>query len=68
METGGSYEVALSQGHFEEQLQGHLVLPELQVKDVAPQLVRMGFPRPAEDGFKSFRWLLGPCVACLAPF
>ena len=63
VETGGSYDVALSQSHFEEQLQGHLVLPELQGKDVAPQLVRMGFPRPAEDRWVAaaigLRWL-GP--------
>jgi len=46
--TGGRFEVALSHNHFEELLRSHLVAPEIHGKDVAPQMVRMGFPRLLE--------------------
>ncbi|CAL1148336.1 unnamed protein product [Cladocopium goreaui] len=48
VETGGRFEVAMSHTHFEELLRSHLSAPEIQGKDVAPQMVRMGFPRLLE--------------------
>ncbi|CAK9002831.1 unnamed protein product [Durusdinium trenchii] len=48
VETGGRFDVALNKAHFEELLLRHLVAPKIDGKDVAPQMVRMGFPRQLE--------------------
>eukprot|EP00933_Yihiella_yeosuensis_P034474 TRINITY_DN27961_c0_g1_i2.p1 TRINITY_DN27961_c0_g1~~TRINITY_DN27961_c0_g1_i2.p1 ORF type:complete len:428 (-),score=79.15 TRINITY_DN27961_c0_g1_i2:92-1375(-) len=43
-ETGGSFDVALAENHFKEQLLKHTAAPPCTARGIVPRLIRMGFP------------------------
>ncbi|CAE7367076.1 GTF2H2 [Symbiodinium natans] len=45
VDTFGRFEVALNSKHFEELLSSHLAAPVSVARQLAPKLVRMGFPK-----------------------